>query len=231
MVYLIGVSCLDKAYNSTSYSFKRTGIKFTHIPGLRFCHKIRLKSLIRFLTCGSLKTRSNIMIWPDIINNTTTTHPSNDNITWSTKQLISTLATYKDRLAVIIYCKRFGTPDIFERLLTSRIFVISLHKHLLSYRKRNNDWYLKEIEEIHPSVQLETGFLFTILNTANIFVDSFFKNDQRQGNASQTRRERLKSAQYPRLKKRKTFQICPGCIHESSENSFETPKVCLSCSI
>ena len=47
----------------------------------------------------------------------------------------------------------------------------------------------------------------------------------------QTRRERLKPALYVRLKKHKIFNICPGRIDESSENSFETPKRCLSCSI
>ena len=135
----------------------------THIPGLSFSQKNRLKNLIHHLTCGILKTRSNTIIWHDIINNTITAHPSNDNTPWSTQQLISTLATHKDRLAAIIYCKCFGTSDILERHFTSGILVISPHKHLLlSDRKRNNDWYLKQIEKIHQSVKLET-LLFTIL--------------------------------------------------------------------
>ena len=132
MVYPVGASCLDKAYNSTSYFFKKTSNKIlTHILCLGVCHNNRLKNSFRLLTCGYLKSTSIIIIWHDFINTTKTAHPSHDNTPWSTEQLISTLAFYKDRLAVIIYCKLFGTPDIFKRLLTSGILVIGRHKHLL----------------------------------------------------------------------------------------------------
>ena len=80
----------------------------THNTGLSFCHKNRLKNLIHLLTCGYLKTRSNIIIWHDTINNTITAHPSNANTPCSTEQLISTLATYKDRLAAK---SDFGNPN------------------------------------------------------------------------------------------------------------------------
>ena len=136
-----------------------------------------MKTLFHFLSCGYLKTRSNIIISHEIINKTITARPSNDNTPWSTEQLISTFVTYKDRVAANL----LQTFRIFERVLTSGILVISLHKHLLSNRKRDKDWYLKEIEKIHPSVKLETGFLFPILKYSKDLRRHVIRNRSKTG--------------------------------------------------
>ena len=47
----------------------------------------------------------------------------------------------------------------------------------------------------------------------------------------QTRRERLRSALYLRLKKCKFLKFAQDVFMKSSKNSFKTPKGCLSCSL
>ena len=128
MVYLLGASCLDKAYNSTSNSSRKTSKKnYSHSwPELLSKKPIEFFHL---LTCGYLRTRSNIIICHDIINNTITAHPSNGNTPWSTEQLISTLATYKDRLAAITYCNCFRTQTLSRDYLQV-VSLLSVFKNI-----------------------------------------------------------------------------------------------------
>ena len=50
------------------------------------------------------------------------------------------------------------------------------------------------------------------------------KSAQFDTRLKETRRERLETALYLRLKKSKVFEICLDVITKSSENRFETPK-------
>ena len=164
MVYIIGASSLHAAVESTTSSFKKISPNFvTYIPGPSFCHTSRLKNLQHLLFQGNLKYKHNLILWHDLINNTLSPHSSNNYQPWTTQQLVIALNQQRDRIRAVFYCRRFGTADINNQLLTTDILIIRTDKHLLSHRKKINLWIRAKLAQVHPNVRLELTLLYTVL--------------------------------------------------------------------
>ena len=126
---------------------------FNQIRSLKFNPKLELK-LFRDLVSTDVNNVKSTNYAP---------HSSNHNKPWTTERLVSELENYKNQIAAVVYCRRTNTPDISKELTTAGVLVIEVHRHLLSDRKKNNPWYKKEIEKIHPHVGVEINLLYTVL--------------------------------------------------------------------
>ena len=107
------------------------------VPGLSFNTntKNRLKNAQNLLVKGRLSTRTNIVVWLDIINNSISSHKSNNYRPSSVQEQTNYLTTNINKFKALVYCQRTGTPDIFKELLSTGILVLRVTKHLISKRK------------------------------------------------------------------------------------------------
>ena len=173
MVYLIGASSLYQAFNSSPYSVRSPVYnKSTAIPGLSLNPRTRnkLKDLSLLLEKGFLKNRVDIVCWHDVINNSITPHKTNGNQPLSVEQLLEILRKHSQKFAAIIYCQRFGTPNIFDKLRTLNILIVDVKKKLLSKRKQKTPAITNEIRKLHPWPVLERNFITGILRkSANLY--------------------------------------------------------------
>ena len=122
MVHILGASSLSRVIEKFDCNSKRTLRKtITTIPGLSFNqnNKNGLKVIPTFLSKGSLSKismKENYIIWHDAVNNSISRHASNFNTRLTPKQLQRVLIHYKHCISAIVYCKRCGTPDVFQKL-------------------------------------------------------------------------------------------------------------------
>ena len=100
------------------------------------------------------------VIWHDIINNTIT--PFKQTKACPVPELIDILFQYKDRIAAIVYIKRFGAPLCLEYLRPTGIVVIDAFKQLISHRNRKNHNLINEFSKLHPCVVAEARSLFAL---------------------------------------------------------------------
>ena len=70
-----------------------------------------------------------LILWHDLINNTLSPHSSNNYKPSTAQQVVTALHQQRDRIRAVIYCRRFGTADIFNRQLTTDILIIRADKH------------------------------------------------------------------------------------------------------
>ena len=112
---------------------------------------------------GQLRDRSDLVCWHGVINNSITEHKSNGNKALTVEQLLQILKKHSHKFAAIIYCQRFGTPNILEELRTLNILIIDVKKKLLSKRKQKTSKITSELQKVHPWPELERNFITTIL--------------------------------------------------------------------
>ena len=112
------------------------------VPGLSFNPntKNRLKNAQNLLVKGRLSTRTNIVVWLYLINNSISSHKSNNYRPSSVQEQTNYLTTNINKFKALVYCQRTGTPDIFKELLSTGILVLRVTKHLISKRKGKNSW-------------------------------------------------------------------------------------------
>ena len=129
MVYVVGASSLEKAVSSLQFkSRKFYHSRLTAIPGLSFnpLSSNPLKVLQNLLQKGSLAKKRNLIIWHDVINNTVSVHWKNQTPALTPQELVGILDQYRLRIRAIVYCRRFGTPDVYKELKTSGLPIISV---------------------------------------------------------------------------------------------------------
>ena len=184
MVYFIGASSLYQAFTSSFHSVRSPVYnKSTAILGLSLNPRTRnrLKDLRLLLEKGFLKNRIDMVCWHDVINNSLTPHKSNGNQLLSVEQLLEILRKHSQKFAAIIYCQRFGTPNIFDKLRTLNILVVDVKKRLLSKRKQKTPAITNEIRKLHPWLLLEQNFITGILRkSANLYCLVFQKPSRTQ---------------------------------------------------
>ena len=139
MVLIVGASCLYKAINFLP-SWQRKSLErniFARL-GLSFNNCIsKLQNLQHLLNHGSLNGRTDLIIWHVILSNPIIPHRTNNNTPQNTDELVATLKLFQQNIKAILYNRRFGTPQISDKLCEHRIsLVISVQKHLLSKRKQ-----------------------------------------------------------------------------------------------
>ena len=138
MVHNLAASLIHQAVKSVQYSQKKGLLtKITTAPGIFFNRntKNRLKNAQNLLVKGRLSTKTNIVVWHDLINNSIPSYKSNNYRPSSVQKLTNYLTTNINKFEALVYCQRTGTPDIFKELLSTGILVLRVTKHLISKRK------------------------------------------------------------------------------------------------
>ena len=164
MVFIVGASSLRNTLNGMSYHEKKPLLgSHYHWGGLSLNVRTPERSkLLQNLpnVGGGLCKKSNLVIWHDVINNTITTFKQTK--ACPVPELIDILLQYKDRIAAIVYVKRFGAPLCLEDLRSTGIVVIDAFQQLISHRNRKNHNLINEFSKLHPCVVAEARNLFAL---------------------------------------------------------------------
>ena len=165
MVYVIGASSLRYAVDDSPFRLRRRLLARTFAnPGLSFNPNARtyLKKIDNFLSTGCLRQRVDIVIWHDLINNTLSSHRSNNYKACPVQQLLHILARHRHRIAAIVYIQREKTPYVFRQLCSSGILISPMGKQL-SPKKRRNFAIRSDLTTVHPRTDTERSLLRTVL--------------------------------------------------------------------
>ena len=121
------------AANSLFHSIKtlNTGEKtqyeslVTAIPGLSLNNNLLnlRKNLRRLLEDSPLKEKK-VVLWHDVVNNTNSSHRTNNYCPAGVEELTNYLKSKKQQILAIVYCRREGTPDLFNQLLGTGVLII-----------------------------------------------------------------------------------------------------------
>ena len=163
MAYVIGASSLGYVVDDSPFSLRRRLLARTFAtPGLSFNPNARnyLKNLDNLLSTGCLRHRADIVIWHDLINNTLSSHRSNNYNACSVQQLLHILA--RQQIAAIVYIQREKTPYVFRQLCSLGILILPVGK-LLSPKKRRDFAIRSDLTTAHPRTDTERSLLRTVL--------------------------------------------------------------------
>ena len=114
---------------------------------------------MQILLPTTLKDKTEIVVWHDVLNNSICRHKSNIYRPLSVPDLISVLKTFQDKLSAFVYCQRDRTLDIFhsrkELEKTNCIQVFTIEKDSISVRKRNYPDLLNQLKALHQSPEMK----------------------------------------------------------------------------
>ena len=111
--------------------------------------------------------KSDIIIWHGAINNSLTSHRTNNYRELALPELATVLEHYQDRLKAIVYCPRNGAPNIFGFLKQTSIVTIHVITDLVSKRKQKDQNLIKEYYQLHQKHHLELKSLILVLTHQN----------------------------------------------------------------
>ena len=193
MIHIVGASCLSRAFGQLDKKQKTSlTSKITAIPSLSLNPNVnfQLKFMQFLLKNGSLKSKTNLVLWHGNINNSLTNHKSNGYKALHPKALVGILESYKSRISAILYCHRTGAPNIFSTLRQIDIPIIRVTKRFISKKKQQCVSLLLEYSKIHPQYYLELKSLFNVLRySCNLRALS--KNTRRDNRKLSQRKRRL----------------------------------------
>ena len=159
------------------------------------CTRKPLRILQNIWNRGKIR-RQPLIIWHDLINNCLGKHRSNGGVGQDPDELVDILKSNKRRIAAIVYTQRIGTPNIFNKLTTTKIPILDAKKHLIS-KKKFRDPALdlqRDLRQLHPSVKLEAK-LFLIVWRRRSSPQSFIQvKKQKRKRLSKSRRDKKKLA-------------------------------------
>ena len=164
MVFILGASSLHHALGSLSKKAqKRLASRVFTIPGLS-CNPnaVNKRKTVQYLLKNCFKSKRDLIVWHDVVNNSLSEHRSNGNNPLTAQQLQNVLTTFRDRIKAVVYCKRQGVPDIFENLKNT-VFTVHILKDLISKRKARDRKLLKQYSLLHQLHELELKSLTLIL--------------------------------------------------------------------
>ena len=196
MVYVIGASSLKNAVSAIHYKSKKEYEKrVTAISGLSLnpLSSNPLKNLQNLLRKGSLAKQQNLIIWHDIINNSLSVHWKTRTPALTPEELVKLLGHYRDRISAVVYCRRFGTPDVYKKLKASGIPIISVRKNLVSKRKqRDSDLQIK-LSALHQQHHLELKSLRIVFKNSHNLNALTKNNHSKKDRPSQKKRRRKRN--------------------------------------
>ena len=190
MVFLIGASCLGKAFISLKRLKQNKLKKF--ILTIRGLSSNRQdldprKKLQNFL----LKIRTEkFVIWHNVISNFISKHRSNCNRPCQTKNSLSILCSFKNRIEAIPYVQWANSPQILQKLKSTRIFILDVKTRLTSTRKGNNPSFIADFHKIHSNIGTGRKLLHTILNNQYNFRNLIRKKRSLSKNRQSQRRRK-----------------------------------------
>ena len=195
MVLLVGASCFDNAYRNLSYTTrKRLKKDIIASRGLSLNPKSisPLKILQNLLKKGFLESKK-IIIWHDVVSNSISKHRSNTDNPCEIDKLLEILTGLKRNIEAILYCRRLGSPNLFQQLKETGILILDVKRRLTSTRKRNNPDFSADVAAIHPQSITDIQLNRTVLEN---------KDNLR----SLVEKKRSKSENRPSQKKRRKEQ-------------------------
>ena len=169
MVLSVGASCLDNAYRSLSYTTrKRLKEDIIAIRGLSLNPKSinPLKILQNLLEKGFLESKK-IIIWQDVVSNTISKHGSSRHNPCEIDKLLEILTGLKKNIEAILYCRRLGSPNLFQQLKETGILRLDVKRRLTSTRKRNNPDISADPAAIYPKSSRDNKLICTVLENKN----------------------------------------------------------------
>ena len=192
MFHIVAASSLFHSINSLNTGEKKQYESLvTAIPGLSLNNNLlnQGKNLRRLLEDSPLKEKK-VVVWHDVVNNTISSHRTNNYRPAGVEELTNYLKTKKQQILAIVYCRREGTPDLFSQLLGgTRVLIIPATKRLLSKSKQNNPEQLKEYLKLHQSADLELKSLRLVVAHKERLSELIGNIRGKQQRPSQTRRK------------------------------------------
>ena len=107
-------------------------------------------------------------------------------------ELLAHLQSKRKQVSAIVYCRRTGTPDIFEGLRKTEIIVIKTTSNPISRGNRQNLEVLREYIQLHHSSELEFKSLRVVLSHRD-YLPGFFSKIRAQTKKPSQRRRRAKA--------------------------------------
>ena len=80
------------------------------------------KNLQHLILPGNLQRRKDLVLWHDVLSNSLSGHRSNNFSPQTVGQLLETLTFFGDHFRAIVYNRRIGNTDIFEKLCNESLF-------------------------------------------------------------------------------------------------------------
>ena len=148
MAMIVAASSLYHSLKDLEQEERReTQQKVYAVPGLSLNHNTlnRGKDLRLLLEQQPLASKQ-IIIWHDVLNNSIFSHRTNNYTPGPLDELLANLKSKRRQISGIVYCRRTGTPDIFEDLRKTEIIVIKTTGIALSLEGR--DRILRSSESI-----------------------------------------------------------------------------------
>ena len=148
MIKIVAASSLSRSIAKLDESEQHKLADSVHsLPGLNLDPKTA-NYCYDYLTSTQLRKR-NLILWHDLLNNTITSHPKNNNIPQTVDQLIATLKTIPN-LFCVVTCQRVGAPYIFDDLVKALdCYVIDVTKHVIGASEQID-------ESVHSDIELRT---------------------------------------------------------------------------
>ena len=195
MVLIVGANCLDNAYKNLSYTTrKRLKKDIIAIRGQSLNPKsISLLKIHQNLLKKRFLESKKIIIWHDVVSNSISKHRSNRDSPCEIDELLEILNGPKQNIEAILYCRRLGSPNLFQQLKETGILILDVKRRLTSTRKGNNPDFSADLAANHPQSSTDIKLIRTVLeNEDNL--------------RSLVRKRRSKSKNRPSQKKRRKAQ-------------------------
>ena len=165
MHFIIGASSLHHAAQNPNSSFTDHQDDFYALPGLSFVHRNPSKMIVNVLP--NLPAGRKFIIWHDVINNSISRHPSNDNEPLNWETLLHAIIELKKKfeLVAMIYIKRKKALDLTAILhqFHPHIFVLNMHSVLTTRWKKEIDLGI-----LHLSYEIEMHMVERVLTAENL---------------------------------------------------------------
>ena len=94
-------------------------------------------------------------VWHDVLNNAHSSHRTNKYRTACVAELTNNLTSKKQQILAITYCRREGTPDLFNQLLGTGVLINPATKRILSMGKLNDPEQLRKNLKQGQTAELE----------------------------------------------------------------------------
>ena len=169
MVFILGASSLLHAINSLPKNSQNryTSTVFS-LPGLSLNpFAVNYRKSVQYQLDNVFRHKSDIIIWHDAINNSLTSHRTNNYRKLALLELATVIEHYQDSLKAIVYCPRNGAPNIFGFLKQTSIVTLHVITDLVSKRKQRDQNLIKEYYQLHQKNHLELKSLTLVLKHQN----------------------------------------------------------------
>ena len=138
------------------------------LPGLSFNRNaVKERKTAQFQLSHFFRDKRKLVIWHDVVNNSSPRHSSNNYKPLTPSQLIAVLEEYQERIEAIVYFPREGTPDIYKKLKRFTLVTIHIVKYIVSKRKEKDPSLVKELRALHQRPALELKTLTIVLAHRN----------------------------------------------------------------